>query len=109
MFLPLAAAAALAIGALSPRSLATRADGAVLGALTGLLVIALATIARQPTMLRADVPAARIIAAHLDAIALDATTRRPLALVSGGRALPGITAPTRWRLAAGPHGLKAPP
>src|SRR3546814_7766161 len=43
MFLPLAAAAALAIGALSPRSLATRADGAVLGALPGLLGIDLAT------------------------------------------------------------------
>src|SRR3546814_12585179 len=71
MFLPLAAAAALAIGALSPRSLATRADGAVLGALTGLLVIALATIARQPTMLRAAVPAASIIDAHPDEIAIN--------------------------------------
>ncbi|RIA45660.1 dolichyl-phosphate-mannose-protein mannosyltransferase [Hephaestia caeni] len=106
MFLPLAAAAALAIGALSPRSLAMRADAAVLVALAVLLVIALATIARQPTMLRADTPAARIVAAHTGAIAIDTTSRRALALVSGVRALPGIDTPTRWRLAVAQHGCE---
>src|SRR3546814_18996956 len=56
MFLPIAAAAALALGALSTRSLAKRAAGAVHGALTGLLVTAYDPHPCQTSILRANAP-----------------------------------------------------
>ncbi len=106
MFLPLAAAAALAIGGLAPRSPASRADALVLAALAALLVIVLATIARQPTMLRAEEPATRIIATHGADLSIDATSRRALALVSGTRTLPDPSVQTRRRIAVAQQGCR---
>lgn len=103
MFLPLACAAAAAIGALAPPAWAAgRRLLPVFAAL--LLAPALLVLAAAPTVADAESVAAGWVAASPDTVTLDETTRRHFALLPQVRALPvgDESRPLRLKIAFGP-------